>query len=256
MKRTELVQILVKEGMSEKTLVNFTDKQLKMLSERLVVKKDKLLKDPQLQAMAKTVDMEVVEKKEKWIQKAIDPKKKGQLHKDLDVPKDEKIPSNKLKAAAKKEGKVGQRARMALNLKNLNEWIDGLVDKNYHPIATKADILETISKKIKETVNPMPAGKPKTAHNGMKEFMEYSKPETKPEEKPDTETIPAPDPDKKPSKPKIHPGKNPNPGVQPGPKAKDTGAEKKAKKKKDVKEITPEIAKKKVIGAIGKVLSK
>ena len=159
MKRIELVQLLVKEGMSEKTLVNFSDKQLAMLSERLVVKKDKLLKDPQLQAMSKTVDMEVVEKKEKWIQKAIDPKKKGQLHKDLGVPQDEKISKKDLEAAAKKKGKVGQRARMALNLRNLNEWIDELVDKNYHPVATKADIIETISKKIKETAQPMPAGK-------------------------------------------------------------------------------------------------
>lgn len=36
MKRSELVGILIKEGMSEKTLVNFTDKQLETLSSRMV----------------------------------------------------------------------------------------------------------------------------------------------------------------------------------------------------------------------------
>ena len=36
MKRTELIGRLLKEGFSEKTLVNFTDKQLNDLSERIV----------------------------------------------------------------------------------------------------------------------------------------------------------------------------------------------------------------------------
>ena len=48
---------------------------------------------------------------EKWIQKAI--KKPGALHKELGVPQGKKIPAKKLAAAAKKPGKVGQRARLA-----------------------------------------------------------------------------------------------------------------------------------------------
>lgn len=51
---------------------------------------------------------------EKWIQKAI--KKPGSLRKELGVKKGEKIPSKKLKAAAKKKGKEGQRARLAETL--------------------------------------------------------------------------------------------------------------------------------------------
>ena len=51
------------------------------------------------------------------IKKAI--KKPGQLHKDLGVPQGEKIPASKLAAAAKKGGKVGQRARFAQTLKKL-----------------------------------------------------------------------------------------------------------------------------------------
>ena len=56
---------------------------------------------------------------EKWIQKAI--KKPGALHKELHVPKGEKIPEKKLKAAEKKPGKLGKRARLAETLKHLRK---------------------------------------------------------------------------------------------------------------------------------------
>ena len=54
---------------------------------------------------------------EKWIQKAI--KKPGALHKQMGVPKGEKIPAKKLAAAAKKPGKMGQRARLAQTLSKI-----------------------------------------------------------------------------------------------------------------------------------------
>lgn len=57
--------------------------------------------------------------KKNWIQKAI--KKPGALHKELDVPKGEKIPEKKLKAAAKKGGKLGKRARLAETLKKMHK---------------------------------------------------------------------------------------------------------------------------------------
>jgi hypothetical protein len=54
---------------------------------------------------------------EKWIQKAIS--KPGALKKSLGVKKGEKIPAGKLAAAAKKPGKMGQRARLAKTLKGM-----------------------------------------------------------------------------------------------------------------------------------------
>lgn len=54
---------------------------------------------------------------EKWIQKAI--KKPGALKKSLGVKKGEPIPPKKLAAAAKKPGKMGQRARLAQTLKGM-----------------------------------------------------------------------------------------------------------------------------------------
>jgi hypothetical protein len=54
---------------------------------------------------------------EKWIQEAV--KKPGALRKSLGVKKGEKIPAGKLAAAAKKPGKLGQRARLAKTLKGM-----------------------------------------------------------------------------------------------------------------------------------------
>ena len=56
---------------------------------------------------------------EKWIQKMH--MKKGALHKELGVPKGKKIPESKLKAAEKKGGKEGKRARLAETLKHLRK---------------------------------------------------------------------------------------------------------------------------------------
>jgi hypothetical protein len=52
-----------------------------------------------------------------FIQKAI--KKPGQLHRDLGVPQGQKIGKAKIAAAAKKSGKIGQRARFAQTLGKL-----------------------------------------------------------------------------------------------------------------------------------------
>lgn len=54
-----------------------------------------------------------------WIQKAI--KKPGSLRKSLGIKKGQDIPEKKLKVAAKKPGKLGQRARLAETLKSFKK---------------------------------------------------------------------------------------------------------------------------------------
>lgn len=54
----------------------------------------------------------------KFIQKAI--KHPGALHKQLGVPEGKPIPKSKLDAAAKKGGKLGQRARFAETLRGFD----------------------------------------------------------------------------------------------------------------------------------------
>ena len=58
-------------------------------------------------------------KKGGWIQGAI--KKPGALRASLGVKKGEKIPKAKLAAAAKKGGKLGQRARLAITLSKMRK---------------------------------------------------------------------------------------------------------------------------------------
>ena len=60
-----------------------------------------------------------VYKKGGWIKEAI--KKPGALRSSLGVKAGEKIPAKKLAAAAKKPGKMGQRARLAQTLKGLKK---------------------------------------------------------------------------------------------------------------------------------------
>jgi len=56
-------------------------------------------------------------RKNRWIQKAID--KPGALHEQLGIPQGQKIPVERLRSAAKKPGKLGQRARLALTLRKM-----------------------------------------------------------------------------------------------------------------------------------------
>ena len=60
-----------------------------------------------------------MKKDKKFIQKAI--KKPGALRKSLGIKKGKTIPAAKLKAAAKKPGKLGQRARFAVTLRKLKK---------------------------------------------------------------------------------------------------------------------------------------
>lgn len=53
----------------------------------------------------------------KWIAKAI--KKPGALHRSLGVKRGRKIPLSRLRSAAKRGGKLGKRARLAVTLRKL-----------------------------------------------------------------------------------------------------------------------------------------
>ena len=81
----------------------------------------KMPKGRTIQRTDKPQDVEVYKKggktDGKWIQGAI--KKPGALRKELGAKKGEPIPAKKLAAAAKKPGKIGQRARLAQTLKKM-----------------------------------------------------------------------------------------------------------------------------------------
>jgi hypothetical protein len=56
--------------------------------------------------------------KKKWIKDAIS--KPGALHKQLGIKEGKKIPGKTLAKVAKKSGKLGKRARLAVTLKKIN----------------------------------------------------------------------------------------------------------------------------------------
>lgn len=64
-----------------------------------------------------------------WIKGAI--KHPGALHKELGVPQGQKIPAGKIAAAAKKGGKLGQRARLAETLKKLHHHVHSGLKKAF-----------------------------------------------------------------------------------------------------------------------------
>ena len=61
----------------------------------------------------------MAKKNKKWIQKAI--KRKGALHKALNVKPGKKIPAAKLAKAAKAKGRLGKQARLAQTLSKLKK---------------------------------------------------------------------------------------------------------------------------------------
>jgi hypothetical protein len=59
--------------------------------------------------------------KKRWIQRALRKHKKGALHRQLGIPAGETIPVSLLKEAAHAPGKLGQRARFALNVRKFQK---------------------------------------------------------------------------------------------------------------------------------------
>lgn len=197
MKRDVIVGQLVKEGFSEKTLVNFNDKQLSDLHERIVVDADKLKTDPKLQALAKDPNTEVEVKEElKGGQKKLDKNHNGKID-----GQDFKI----LKGQKKEESKDEK--------SNVKEWVESLAENNFHSFTSKNEIMELIQSKLNESevMEPQHGAKVKKGHNGIPEFMTYDAIVGG-----DTKTAPAKpkvDPGTKPAKPKtpFQPGPGPNP---------------------------------------------
>jgi hypothetical protein len=196
MKRSTLVEKLIKEGMSEKTLVKFTDKQLLELSERmlgegLTATMADISKSPALQAAAKDPKQNIrvvgeegeVSEELKGNQKKLDKNHNGKID-----GQDFKILKGQKKKGTTKTDKKD---------KEVKEWVESLAENNYHSFTSKNEIMEMIQFKLQEAGPNVNIG-----HNGIPEFMTHDG---------DVET--------KPAKPKVTPGTKPKPHNpnQPGP---------------------------------------
>ena len=119
MKRTELIGRLLKEGFSEKTLVNFTDKQLNDLSERIVTTTQAMASNPEIQKLANDPN-KTVEVKEtlKGNQKKIDKNHNGK------IDSDDFAILNKEKKGEVKEGMFGRKHKKGETIKHDGHEID------------------------------------------------------------------------------------------------------------------------------------
>jgi len=119
MKRTELIGRLLKEGFSEKTLVNFTDKQLNDLSERIVTTTQAMASNPEIQKLANDPN-KTVEVKEtlKGNQKKIDKNHNGK------IDSDDFAILNKEKKGEVKEGIFGGKHKKGETIKHGGHEID------------------------------------------------------------------------------------------------------------------------------------
>ena len=201
MKRNEIVKSLLKEGFSEKTLLNFSDKQLNDLAVRIFLGEMlniPLGDKPAIEAAKKnqqpfmTFEREVGEEL-KGNQKKIDANKNGKID-----PEDFKL------LRSKKDSKKTEK-------KEVKEWVNRLAENNFHSFTSKNEIMELIKTKINEVeVGP----NVKKGHKGIPEFMSY-----------EAITKPAP------TKPKVDPGTKPRTPYSPKPGEKSKP--KALKEKKD-----------------------
>ncbi len=122
-KKLKLNPSNAKPGDLLKAVNNKKQAQRKVLAALPVMMKKKSKEEDKKHEMAESPAMERKEHMKKgsknWIQGAI--KKPGALRASLGVKKGSKIPAGKLRAAAKKGGKMGRRARLAMTLKKLHK---------------------------------------------------------------------------------------------------------------------------------------
>ena len=205
MKRNEIVQSLLKEGFSEKTLVNFSDKQLTTLASRILGEADIMIskKDPLVN------------------QKIKDAKDKNQSIETYEEEMKEELKGNQKKLDKNHNGKIdgqdfkilkGQKKEVSKDKKsNIKEWVSEVTNKKFHSFTSKNEIMEMIQFKLQEAGPNVKVG-----HNGTPEFMTY---EAAPEpSKPGTDAPVREKPTTKPGKPKrenpFEPKHNPKPKAE------------------------------------------
>lgn len=212
MKRNEIVERLINEGFSEKTLVKFNDKQLNDLSIRIFGEATKMIpKEKTADIAAAQKNKETFMTYEGEVDETENPTNK-QL-KALDKNKNKKIDAEDFKLLRK--GK--KTSSLKKENKEVKNWVSGLVNEKYHNFTKKGEIMELIQSKMTNSTAHGP--NVKKGHNGIPEFMSYdviSKSEVKED---GTTTKPKVKPTTAPTKPKPKTPYNPGPGKNPKPKA-------------------------------------
>jgi hypothetical protein len=225
MKRNEIIQKLINEGFSEKTLVNFTDKQLNDLSSRMLGEQKGsviMRKGSNPSDIKKVTDsgmnVELREKKEEGGLNAVDTLKSDEISKIWNHIKGGEEPSRKemkldiFKYMKKHDCTLDSLKDKCLKESQLeiNEWVTNLAETNYHSFTSKNEIMELISMKLNESEQHQYGPGVTVGHNGIPEWFSSkaikgnnpapviappkTKPGTKPKRKSPYEPGPGPNP--------------------------------------------------------------
>jgi hypothetical protein len=231
MKRSQIVEKLINEGFSEKTLVKFNDKQLNDLSVRIFGEATKMIpKEKTADITAAQKNKETFMTYEGEVGETEKPTEK-QL-KSLDKNKNKKIDSEDFKLLRKeKKGSISPKKKEKSEVK---EWVNSLVNEKYHNFTKKGEIMELIQSKMTNSTSHGP--NVKKGHNGIPEFMSYDAIKKSEMKEGDIKTKPKVSPT--PTKPKKDSPYRPKPGKKTNPKALTTN-EDETKTKTKVTPKTP-----------------
>jgi len=197
MNRKLIIEKLVMEGFSDKTLSRLSDNELITLS-------NTVLKEAGSVMMKKTTPPAEVKK---------------YTDAGFNVQLTEKNKTKVCSVCGMKDCKCKDKKHKENKSQEIEEWVLDLAESKYSHFTSKKDIMGVINEKVGETFQPMPKSKARKGHNGVPEFMSYdaivaSQPAPA-ETKPDVDTPTKP---KTPEKPTIDPYE-PGPGTDPKPKA-------------------------------------
>jgi hypothetical protein len=208
-----MIDKLIKEGFSEKTLVKFSDKQLTDLHGRIIGESDVMISkdDPNLQKKvtdAKDKKQSIETYEEEKPSDGLSKNKKSEIVKKTKKGED-------IGKKGKEFKKIEKKSKENVEVKN---WIKTLAENNFHSFTSKGEIMELIQSK---SSNVEFGSKVKKGHNGVPEFMTYDsivtaaepkeKPQTRPTETPTKDPGTKQPPKKDPRKTPFQPGPGPNP---------------------------------------------
>lgn len=193
MKRNNIVESLMKEGFTEKTLVKFSDKQLSDLYERIIGESDVMIskKDPEgqkklIDAKKENKSIEFYEEKPSAgvskesinynnledystsnLESLLDTKEKEQkklkkIHKEKPLPfhvgNIRKLGTEILKI----QGELNSRKSKKEEKNEIKEWVKRLANENFHTFTSKNEIMEIINVKLMEQQPSTTPGRPDT----------------------------------------------------------------------------------------------
>jgi len=250
MKRNVIVEKLIKEGFSEKTLVKFSDNQLSQLFERVVSEvttqvatvynaKDQNDVNALNSLISNPASLAAAQKKGAVKVQSSEGKKVGELDESLHgimiasikdrltkslgrEPKDREIEReyNKFMDDWKKDvdSKKSKDKKEVKKPSEVKEWVKSLAEENFHNFTSKNEIMELINIKLNES-EIQHGPNVKKGHNNVPEFMSYesitaSGPAVAP-----TKPSPTTKPGTKPGKPKPQTPYQPGIGPKHKPKA-------------------------------------